>query len=167
MSLFGFTLLWWIDPLNWASRILESLSLWSVDTVWFTALLSIFVILHVLFGRRAFCRLLCPLGAGLGVISKFTLLQRKLNVQTCTHCNLCVRNNRSLAIGNIPEHYQSSECFQCRECETICPEGSISFSYQSRNTNRYGYAPYGYAPYGYPVAVPVQEEAAPAADKKS
>ena len=40
--------------------------------------------------------------------------------------------------------------------------GNAKASGESRNTNQYGYAPYG-----YPVAVPVQEEAAPAADKKS
>lgn len=128
-SVFGIPLMWILDPLNWATRILGVFSVRYIDFIPMLVLLSIFLALHWVFGRRAFCRILCPLGASLGIISKFSLFKRELDVPACTDCNLCVINNRSYAISPKPENYNSSECFQCRECESICPTKAISFKY--------------------------------------
>lgn len=128
-SLFGMPLMWVLDPLNWATRILGVFSTRYIDFFPMLVLLFLFCILHIVFGRRAFCRVLCPLGASLGVISKLSLFKRELDIPACTDCNLCVTNNRSYAISPRPGNYNSSECFQCRECESICPTKAISFKY--------------------------------------
>lgn len=128
-SMFGMPLMWILDPLNWATRILGVFSLRYIDFIPMLVLLFAFFVLHLIFGRRAFCRILCPLGASLGIVSKFSLFKRELDVPACINCDLCVTNNRSFAISPRPENYNSSECFQCRECESICPTKAISFKY--------------------------------------
>lgn len=132
VSIMGVSLAWILDPFTWSTRILGVFSSRYIDYLWFSILTISFIAIHFVFGRRAFCRIVCPLGAGLGVISKVSILERNLDEQTCTNCDLCVINNRSFAIGPRPKIYNTSECFQCRECESICPEGSISFSYSLR-----------------------------------
>ncbi len=132
MAALGISIAWMLDPLTWSTRILGIFSLRYIDFNLFVIFSIAFIGFHFLYGRRAFCRILCPLGAGLGVIAKFSVFERVLDLNTCTHCNLCVINNRSFAIVDQPERYNSAECFQCRECETICPEDSISFKYGLR-----------------------------------
>ena len=39
---------------------------------------------------RFFCRVLCPLGALLGVISRFALFRINRDVHKCTDCNMCL-----------------------------------------------------------------------------
>jgi polyferredoxin len=128
-SFFGMPLFWTLDPLNWATRILGVFSTRYIDFIPLLVLIFLFFTLHLVFGRRAFCRILCPLGASLGVIAKFSFFKRELDIPACTDCDLCVTNNRSYAISPRPENYNSSECFQCRECEAICPTKAISFKY--------------------------------------
>ncbi len=42
--------------------------------------------------RRFWCRYLCPLGALLGLLARFSFLRLKVNKETCTGCLRCVRN---------------------------------------------------------------------------
>lgn len=128
-SAFGMPLIWTLDPLNWATRILGIFSARYIDFIPLLILSITFLALHLVYGRRAFCRILCPLGASLGIISKFSFFKRELDIPACTDCDLCVTNNRSYAISPRPANFNSSECFQCRECEAICPTKAISFKY--------------------------------------
>lgn len=131
-SLAGTSIVWLFDPLSWAEQIIDVLTVRSGNIIWSLSLLAVFLGLHWAFGRRAFCRIVCPLGAALGVIAARSFFKRELDEEKCTDCNLCVTNNRSFAIGHDPRIYNSGECFQCRECEGICPTKALSFRYVGR-----------------------------------
>jgi polyferredoxin len=76
---------------------------------------------------RFFCRVLCPLGALLGVFSRFAWWRIERDPDKCTDCDLCLMNCE----GASDPHTQlrMSECFVCFNCIEDCPEDALSFSF--------------------------------------
>jgi polyferredoxin len=92
---------------------------------------AIFIFLVALNFRvtRFWCRALCPLGALLGVASRWSVLGL---VKSPTHCNDC---NRCLLhcqggddpIGGVP--WRQPECHLCLNCVDDCPEHGLQFKF--------------------------------------
>jgi|TARA_Y100000310_G_scaffold278729_1_gene297408 ferredoxin len=92
---------------------------------WIGALFVVFLALNVRW-HRFFCRFLCPLGALLGVISRFSVFRIDRDVNLCTDCNLCL-----LACEGASEPHSklmASECFSCMNCIDDCPENALRFA---------------------------------------
>jgi len=77
--------------------------------------------------RRFWCRNLCPLGAFLGLLSRFSLWRRRV-ADTCTACSLCARTCPMNAIGDDFLGTSSRECIVCERCSPVCPVDAISFT---------------------------------------
>jgi polyferredoxin len=92
---------------------------------------AIFIFLVALNFRvtRFWCRALCPLGALLGIASRWSVLGL---VKSPTHCNDC---NRCLLhcqggddpIGGVP--WRQPECHLCFNCVDDCPEHGLQFKF--------------------------------------
>ncbi len=67
---------------------------------------------------RFWCRYLCPLGALLGVLSRFSRLRRSLT-EGCPDCGKC----RDFCQGGGLQEGKTEECLQCFNCDDICPAG--------------------------------------------
>jgi ferredoxin len=76
---------------------------------------------------RFFCRVLCPLGALLGSLSRFSLWRIDRDVQKCTDCDLCLRGCEGAADPHLL--LRQSECFVCMNCIEDCPEDALSFRF--------------------------------------
>jgi polyferredoxin len=78
---------------------------------------------------RFWCRVLCPLGALLGVFSRFALFGLTKDHAKCTDCNLCVVHCQGADApeGGVP--HQGAECHLCFNCETACPEDVLRFEW--------------------------------------
>jgi MauM/NapG family ferredoxin protein len=76
--------------------------------------------------RRFWCRYICPLGALLGVFSRFAPFKKRVSPD-CNDCGLCIRTCRMAAISNDPHLYRAAECVACHECISICPKQAISY----------------------------------------
>ncbi len=76
---------------------------------------------------RFFCRVLCPLGALLGVLSRWAWWRIDRDPVKCTDCDLCLRNCE----GACDPHkdLRKSECFVCFNCIEDCPEGALRFAF--------------------------------------
>jgi len=92
--------------------------------MWFIGLL-----LLSLFSRRFWCRYLCPLGALLGVFSRFRLLQRFVN-QDCSECGVCQHRCRMNAVEDDYATHNSAECILCAECVSVCKPQAITYRFQ-------------------------------------
>lgn len=81
--------------------------------------------------RRFWCRYLCPLGALLGVLSRFALLRRSIS-EGCNECGRC----ESLCPSGIPTGKGSvpSECLLCGTCDDVCPKQAISYLRHGQKT---------------------------------
>lgn len=95
------------------------------DGAWFVGLMIIVLVGMNLVIPRFFCRVLCPLGAFLGVLSRFALFRIDRDLTKCTDCNLCMR--RCEGASDPQAALRKSECFVCFNCIDDCPEDALSF----------------------------------------
>ncbi len=74
---------------------------------------------------RFFCRFICPLGAFMGVISRFALFRIGHNENKCHECRRC---ERSCEGGCEPAgEIHHSECVLCFNCLDDCDHDTISY----------------------------------------
>lgn len=71
--------------------------------------------------ERFFCKYLCPMGAFLGAISRFSFFKVRRNTETCIDCKLCDTAcpvNIEVSTATVVE---DAECINCNECVNVCP----------------------------------------------
>jgi ferredoxin len=79
---------------------------------------------------RIWCRVACPLGAYLAVLSRHSVLRR--DTTGCVHCNICSRHCPTGAINfDNAEIYNESECIKCFACSQECPVDANFFTFKS------------------------------------
>jgi len=76
---------------------------------------------------RFFCRVLCPLGALLGLFSRLSLWRIDRDPEKCTDCDLCLQ----ACEGACDPHsnLRKSECYVCFSCIEDCPHDALSFRF--------------------------------------
>lgn len=78
--------------------------------------------------RRFWCRYLCPLGALLGVLSRFSILKRSVS-EGCNSCGTCAAVCQGNADPDKKDMWRHSECMYCWNCDDICPQKAVSFGF--------------------------------------
>ncbi|MFH2001501.1 MAG: 4Fe-4S binding protein [Planctomycetota bacterium] len=78
---------------------------------------------------RFWCRALCPLGALLGVFSRFTLLGMHRNDEACNECTLCAHSCQGAASPEKQGKWKAAECMLCFNCSSACPQDALSFGW--------------------------------------
>lgn len=76
---------------------------------------------------RFFCRVLCPLGAFLGVLSRCSLWRIDRDLTKCTDCDLCLTSCEGASSPQAA--LRKSECFVCFNCIDDCPEDALGFRF--------------------------------------
>ena len=76
---------------------------------------------------RFWCRTLCPLGAVLGVFSRFSILKLQKYPDKCIDCNLCTHHCQGAASPKPGENWETAECLTCFNCQNVCPEDALAF----------------------------------------
>jgi polyferredoxin len=96
-----------------------------------TAILYGPVLLFV-FGRKAWCRYLCPIGALLKIFSAVKIGGVRLVKNDCIACGKCNRacDMQVDVMGDLNAHgeVQSSNCIGCLKCTDVCPSDAIALS---------------------------------------
>jgi polyferredoxin len=96
---------------------------------WFIVFFLIAILFMNRFIPRFWCRALCPLGAFLGVMSRFALFGMEKDHSKCTDCNLCLVNCQGADSPQGGVKHRQDECHMCLNCESACPEDVIKFRF--------------------------------------
>lgn len=104
---------------------------------WIIGLIFVGLLLANWWIPRFFCRTLCPLGALLGVFSRFALWRIDRDPVRCTDCDLCLKSceGASDPQGDL----RKSECFVCMNCIEDCPHDALSFRFLPRKASEVTY----------------------------
>jgi len=89
---------------------------------------ALILILNRVF-TRFWCRAICPLGAMLGIFSRFAIFGLKKDESTCDHCNLCLESCQGADNPDIGARWRQAECHLCLNCQAACPQNSLSFRF--------------------------------------
>lgn len=102
--------------------VLPGISWWSI------AIPFVLVLLLNLIERRFWCRYLCPLGALIGLGSKFAWVKRLVNQKSCVKCGECAALCTMGAISDQRDFTSDpAECIMCMDCAVPCPKAAITF----------------------------------------
>ncbi len=108
--------------------------IWTSNQAYFNQTwLIVFLLVAILFMNRFiprfWCRALCPLGAFLGVMSRFSLFGMEKDHSKCTDCNLCLVHCQGADSPQGGVKHRRDECHMCFNCEAACPEDVIKFRF--------------------------------------
>lgn len=96
---------------------------------WVRLFILIGVIILSVYVPRGWCRYLCPHGAALALLNKFSLLGLKRDLVRCTRagCRECVEAcPMKVPILELPwEKFSDPECIYCLKCADVCPTKAI------------------------------------------
>ncbi|HYQ17520.1 MAG TPA: 4Fe-4S binding protein [Polyangiaceae bacterium] len=96
---------------------------------WFIVFSLVAILFMNRFIPRFWCRALCPLGAFLGVMSRFALFGMEKDHSKCTDCNLCLVSCQGADSPQGGVKHRQDECHMCLNCESACPEDVIKFRF--------------------------------------
>jgi len=99
-------------------------------TAWLIGLVFLVLVFLNRVRPRFWCRTLCPLGALLGIFSRFSLLRLEQDNEKCTNCNLCLKNCQGAASPKPDRMWENAECVSCFSCFDACPEDAIAFRFR-------------------------------------
>jgi polyferredoxin len=111
-----------------ASTVWQSRQFYFHQT-WLIVTLFVAVLFMNRFVPRFWCRVLCPLGAFLGTMSRFALFGMEKDHAKCTDCNLCLVHCQGADSPQGGVKWRQDECHMCLNCETACPEDVIKFRF--------------------------------------
>lgn len=104
-------------------------SVFLLSSISFVLLLTIFALEH--WGKRFWCRNLCPLGAMLAVFSRFSPFRRK-PARACNNCEGCAAFCRMNAFETESGQLNHVECNLCMDCIDDCENQKPRFTFTLR-----------------------------------
>lgn len=114
---------------DWLAQTVWQSKQFYFHQTWFIVFLLVAVLFANRFIPRFWCRVLCPLGAFLGVVSRFALFGMTKDHAKCTDCNLCLVHCQGADSPQGGVKWRQDECHMCMNCENACPEDVIKFTF--------------------------------------
>ena len=112
------------------SRSVGTYVAWStLHSVAFLSLVPLLIVVMLdLVGRRFWCIDLCPLGGLLALVSRVSVVRRRVRPESCTSCARCATVCPTGAVDRDAGFASSSaECITCLKCVDECRTGADGF----------------------------------------
>jgi len=76
---------------------------------------------------RLFCNLLCPVGAFLGILSRFSMYKISIVPSACKECGVCEKVCKARCIDSANMKIDFAACVSCFNCIDVCPTSGIKY----------------------------------------
>ena len=77
---------------------------------------------------RGYCNTICPVGAFLGIIAKFSLIKIRINDEKCKKCGICAKNCKAACIDHNAKKIDYFRCVACFNCMDSCSKEAINYT---------------------------------------
>lgn len=81
----------------------------------------------VFFKKRFFCTNICPVGAVLGLISRFSLFKIRIDENKCKMCSLCAKSCPCGSIDFKNHTVNNETCIKCFKCLCSCEHAALYY----------------------------------------
>jgi len=98
-------------------RMMKFFTEMTMLTMWVLIVLAGLSLLY----KNFWCRYLCPYGALLGLLSRFSPVKVRRNEEKCIHCHACTTHCPTMIDVENTAVVRSEECFGCMTCVSRCP----------------------------------------------
>ena len=95
----------------------------------FAMILIIALIRLTMIKGRLFCNTICPVGALLGIISRFSMFKPGIEKSACTSCWVCSMNCKAGCIDAGEMKIDASRCVGCFDCMIACPKSGLKYKF--------------------------------------
>jgi polyferredoxin len=93
-----------------------------------TVAFSVFAVM-VFFRGRLFCNTICPAGALLSLVSRYSLFRITFDKNKCNKCSLCEKTCKAEAIDSKNMTVDASRCVTCFNCTSACNRNSLKYTF--------------------------------------
>lgn len=90
--------------------------------------LLVFIVMTI-FRGRLFCNTLCPIGALLSLVSRYSLFRISFDKDACTRCGNCEHTCKAEAIDSKNLTVDTSRCVDCFNCVSSCAKGGLQYRF--------------------------------------
>jgi polyferredoxin len=122
---------------NGLSVILSKIGIYSVYEVKQVAFIPVTFSISLLFFLailimslnmgRLYCNTICPVGSGLGLLSRISFFRIKIEESKCTSCRLCEKQCKAQCIDTKNMKVDDSRCVTCFNCLSACKNNGIKY----------------------------------------
>ena len=79
---------------------------------------------------RLYCSTICPVGSGLGLLSRFSIFSIAFDESKCNSCGLCEKNCKAECIDAKNSTLDDTRCVSCFNCISVCKNGGVKYEYR-------------------------------------
>ncbi len=116
----------YISPVTNFFKVIYSPFLGSISLFIFSFAVLLIIFFTDFFGKRFWCRNLCPIGFFYGIFNKISLVKIKINKKACIKCEICKEVcPMSVEIENYDKEIKSSRCILCGICIEKCEKNAL------------------------------------------
>lgn len=109
---------------------IKSLPIFIISIAYF-----LIITILALVNGRWYCNNICPVGALLGCLSKFSVFKPHFDEGKCISCGLCEKNCRCSAIDAKNHVIDYSKCVMCFNCMSNCRHGAMKYGIIRKSVN--------------------------------
>jgi polyferredoxin len=101
------------------------------STVAFVSAVVAFAVFAVMvfYRGRLFCNTICPVGALLSLVSRYSLFRITFDKNKCNQCCLCERICKAESIDSKNMTVDASRCITCFNCTSACNRKSLRYAF--------------------------------------